>query len=194
MIVDVVCKNYVHAGWKVILQSCLHVLFLVTFVHQHMEHTQVSHKYTECQKKLLTSSERHSLKSTPSKLIIFGHRSALILLNKNIWENRGLIVSKRRKMQWNYKRSFFENHRNCSPSELHVGSLFRTFNSYSLNVNGRLCNHCTSFCLWGTPSPGGEYFLQCLKNDLLRYHHIFLLFDSSKPLFFLDVLNQNNYS
>ena len=40
--------------------------------------------YTERQKKLITSSEWRSLKSTTSKWIIFGHRYAIVLFMKNI--------------------------------------------------------------------------------------------------------------
>ena len=52
--------------------------------------------YTERQKKLITSSGWHSLKSTASKLVIFGHKQALILLNKNIWKTQDFPVSQRR--------------------------------------------------------------------------------------------------
>ena len=41
-------------------------------------------------------------------------------------------------MRLNHERSFLENRRNCSPSELHGRGLFKTFNSYSLNFNGGL--------------------------------------------------------
>ena len=45
-------------------------------------------------------------------------------------------------MQLIHERSFFENRRNCSPSELHSrGGLIRTFNSYSFNFNGGLHKH-----------------------------------------------------
>ena len=40
--------------------------------------------YTEHQKKLITSSEWHSLKSTESKWFIFGHRLGKFTLNKHI--------------------------------------------------------------------------------------------------------------
>ena len=59
--------------------------------------------YTERQKKLITSSERRSLKSSTSKLIIFGHWLAIVLLMKHIWKIKGLLLSKRRKMQCNHK-------------------------------------------------------------------------------------------
>ena len=72
-------------------------------------------------------------------------------------------------------------------SKLHGGSLFRTFNSYSFNFNGGLCKRRTAFCLLRTPSPRGQQFLLFLKIDLLRFHHIYLLFDWSK-LWFSDVL------
>ena len=39
--------------------------------------------YTERQKKLITSSEWHSLKSTASKWFIFRHRLGKFILNKN---------------------------------------------------------------------------------------------------------------
>ena len=90
-------------------------------------------------------------------------------------------------MRLNHERSFFENRRNCSPSELHGGGLFRTFNSYSFNFNGGLRKRRTGFCLLWTPSPRGKQFLWFLKIDLLRLHLIYLLFDWSKLLFFFTV-------
>ena len=65
-----------------------------------------------------------------------------------------------RKMLLNHERSFFENRWNCSPSELHGGSLFRTFNS-------GLRKRRTGYCLLRTPSPRGKQFLWFLKIDLL---------------------------
>ena len=41
-------------------------------------------KYTERQKKLITSSERHTLKSKAQKWIIIGHRLGIILRTKHI--------------------------------------------------------------------------------------------------------------
>ena len=90
-------------------------------------------------------------------------------------------MSKRR----NPEGSFFENHRNCSPSELHGDSLFRKFNS-----GLRTRRDC--FCLLRTPSPRGEQFLWFLKIDLLRFHRIYLLFDWSKFLFFYMCLFRTN--
>ena len=87
-------------------------------------------------------------------------------------------------MQLNHQRSFSENHRNCSPSELHGGSLFRTFNSYSFNFNGGLRKCHTGFCLLRTPSPRGKQFLWFLKIDLLRITFISSLIFKSNLLFF----------
>ena len=105
----------------------------------------------------------HFFRSTLTKIhaIKITHiwTQALILLNKKTWKPQGLLVSKRRKMWWNHERSFFENHKNYSPSELHGASPFRTFISYSFNFNGGLCNCLTSFCLLRTPSPEGKHFL-----------------------------------
>ena len=42
------------------------------------------HIHTERQKKLITSSECHSLKSKASTWIIFGHRLGKCILNKHI--------------------------------------------------------------------------------------------------------------
>ena len=64
----------------------------------------------------------------------------------------------------------------------------RLFNSYSFNFKGRLCNRRTGYCPHPALCPGGEQFLWFLKIDHLRFHRIFLLFDWSNPLFFLDVL------
>ena len=75
-----------------------------------------------------------------------------------------------------------ENRRNCSTSELHGSSLFRIFNSYSFNLNGWLYVSAVPAFVCGELPAGASSF--CEKNDLLRFHRIFLLFDPSKPLFF----------
>ena len=87
-------------------------------------------------------------------------------------------------MTLNHERSFFENRRTCSQSELHGGGLFRTFNSYSFNFNGGLRKRRSGYCLLQTPSPRGKQFLWFFLIDLLRFHRIYLLFDWSKLLFF----------
>ena len=94
-----------------------------------------------------------------------------------------------------HERSFladFENRKNCSLSELHGCSLFRTFNSYSFNFNGglRKRQNYTAFVLLRTPSPRGKQFLWFfMQIHLLRFHRIYLLFGWSKLLFFLFVLD-----
>ena len=153
--------------------------------------------YTERPKKLITSSERCSLKSTASKLIIFRHRKAVVLLMKHIWKIKRLLLPKKRKMWWNRKRSLFRNHRKCSLRTSTKGHLFRTFNSYSysFNLKGGLCNRRTGYCPYRAPCPGGEQFLWSLKNDLLRFHlyNMLFFFYSSKHNFF-DVLGKEYYS
>ena len=62
-------------------------------------------KYTERQKKLITSSERHSLKSTASKLFIFGHRLGKFILNKHIKKKRLSSI----KEEKNAKKSQYVN-------------------------------------------------------------------------------------
>ena len=92
---------------------------------------------------------------------------------------KGLLLSKRRKMWWNRKRSSFKNPQKCSLRMFTKGRLFRSF-----DFNGGLCNRCTGYCPCRTPCSGGEQFLWFLKNDLFWFHCIILLFDSSKRLFF----------
>ena len=151
-------------------------------------------KYTEHQENLIASSERWSLKSTASKLIIFRQISCtVVLLMKHIWKIKRLLLLKRRKMWWNRKRSLFKNHRNCSLRTSTKGRLFRTFTSYSFNFKGGLCNRCTGYCPYQAPCPGGEQLLWFLKNDLLRFHLISFLFDWSKHNF-LDMLGKEYYS
>ena len=70
--------------------------------------------YTKRQKKLFTSSERHSLKFKASKWIIFGHTLAIVLLTKHISKGKCLVESKRSKMGWNRMRLLLKNHRSCS--------------------------------------------------------------------------------
>ena len=112
--------------------------------------------------------------------------------NKNIWKTHNFLLSKRRKIRWNPEGSFFENRRNCSPSELHGGSLFRKFNSYSFSFNSGLHTRRACFCLLRTPSPRGEQFLWFLKIALLRFQCIYLLFAWSNFLFFYMCLLRTN--
>ena len=64
------------------------------------------HYYIERQKKHITSSEWHSLKSTASTWFIFGHRLGKF---KVYFNQRG------DKCDEIAKRSSFKNHRNCLP-------------------------------------------------------------------------------
>ena len=125
----------------------------------------------------------HFFRATPTKIhaIKINNIWTQISSNtKNIWKTQDFLASKRRKMRLNHERSFFENRRNCSPSELHGHGLFKTFNSYSFNFNGGLRKRRTGYCLLRTPSPRGKQFLWFLKIDLLRFHRIYLLFYWSK--------------
>ena len=144
--------------------------------------------YTERQKKLITSSGRRSLKSTLSKLIIFGHKKALILLTKNIYKKTRFSCVGKEKNAVKSRQIIFRKSQKLltewALSELHGASLFRTFNSYSFNFNGGLRKRRTGFCLLRTPSPKGKEFLWFLKVYLLRFHRIYLLFDWSKLFFF----------
>ena len=140
--------------------------------------------YTERQKKLTTSSERRSLKSTAWKLIIFRHRYAIVLPMKHIWKIQRFLLPKRRKMRWNQTRSLFKINRNRLLETSMKGRLFRTFNSYSFTFKGGLCNRRTGYCPYRAPCLGGEQFLWFLKNDLLQFHLILSFFDSSKHNFF----------
>ena len=92
------------------------------------------------------------------------------------------------------KVNFFKNHRNFSLSELHGDSLFRTFNSYSFDFNGRLCNCRTGFCPWRAPSPGGEQFCDFFKMTTCNFIAFFSFFGTSKPLFFSDMHNKQYFS
>ena len=110
--------------------------------------------YTERQKKLITTSERHSLNSTTVKLIIFGHRYVIVLLIKHIWKSKGCFCQKGEKCGEISKGRvfFFKNHST-------KGRLFRTFNSYSFIFKGGLCNRRNGYCPCRAPCPGGEHFL-----------------------------------
>ena len=65
------------------------------------------------------------------------------------------------------------------------GCLFRTFNSYSFNFNGGICN-CSSV-------PGKRAVSVNFEKQPYAISLHFLLFDTNKP-FFLDVLNKEYYS
>ena len=103
--------------------------------------------YTERQKKLITSSERHTLKSTAFKWIIIGHRLAIILLTKHIKKNTFAWV-KKNTIRWNCKRSFFKTHINCSPP----GHRARLDNSQYGGYITRLWNWMNSYWMFSKGS------------------------------------------
>ena len=150
--------------------------------------------YTERQKKLIASSGRHSLKSTLSKLIIFGHKWALILLNKNIWKTQDFLAWKRRKMRLNHEKVIFRKSQKLlterALSELHGGGLFRTFNSYnSFNFNGGLRKRRIRAIVC-VELPAREASIFC--DFLFHRIYMYLLFDWSKLLFFEMCLSRIN--
>ena len=151
--------------------------------HHNCTNCLVKDTYTARQKKLITSSERRSLKSTTLKLITFGHIEAKVLMKHILWKIKWMLLSKRRKMRWNRKRSSFKNHRNCSLKTSTKGRLFRTFNSYSFNFNGRfnICNCHTGFVV--------ANFFDFFRNYLLWFHCIFLK-QTQAHLCVLDVLDK----
>ena len=84
--------------------------------------------YTERQKKLITSSERHTLKSKTLKLIIIRHKLAI----KHISKNLHLEGSKMNKIRWNCKRSVFKKSQKLLASRVRTSStrLLNWMNSY----------------------------------------------------------------
>ena len=129
-------------------------------------------KYSEHQKKVITSSEQRSLKSTPSKLIIFGYRQASTLLMKHIWKKQRFACVKKEKMQWN-RRSFFKNHVYSEHSiAIHSISMAGYVTTVLAFVHAKLC-------------VGGKQFLWFKKNDLSRFHIFSFLVEANLWCFFL---------
>ena len=91
---------------------------------------------------------------------------------------------KERKLWWNHKRSFFKNHRNGSLRNSMKGRPFWTFNSYSFNYNGGLCNRHTGFCPHQTLCPGGEQFMWFQKTSCIFTFFTQAKFASSFFIFF----------
>ena len=88
----------------------------------HLLVKKITHASTLSVKRNITSSEWHSLKSKASKLIIFGHRLAIVILSTCTKQLFAWV--KKDKMRWNYKRSVFKNSQKLLPSQ--AGSLPQT--------------------------------------------------------------------
>ena len=103
-------------------------------------------------------------------------------------------------MQWNCKRSVFKNHKNCSPPGLGVccgQKLVRPRRYYSERCSTFLVRWLHNLPCWNWMNSYWKFWIGCLhgacsvssfchfqKITLLRFHHIFLPFDTSKPLCF----------
>ena len=82
----------------------------------------------------------HQNGSYTSKKISFNY----IFLIKNMWKNKVCLCQKGEKCDEIAKGYFPKNHISSSLSELYSGSLLTTFNSYSFNRSGGLCNRLLS--------------------------------------------------
>ena len=98
------------------------------------------------EKETYHSLERHSLKSTASKLIMYlGTDKLLYSLWSTTAKAKSCLSQKGEKCSEIAKYISPWNHRECSLSTSMKNSLFRTINRYSFNFHGGLWNHPTSF-------------------------------------------------
>ena len=89
-------------------------------------------------------------------------------------------------MQWNHKKSFSKNHRNCSPPGFEIATDKSRCGGY---ITGHWNCMTSDWIIWiGGLSVSWRFsarsFCDFLKNYLLQFHSIFLLFDKSIPLKF----------
>ena len=152
---------------------------------------------TEMEVHWVSKETYHFFRATLTKIhcIKINHIWTQISYSFSLWNTsekfKGLLLPKRRKMQWNCQRSLFKNLRNCSLRTSAKGCLFRIFNSNSFNFKGGLCNRCIGYCTYRAPCLRGKQFLWFLKNYLLQFYLTLLLqfyltllfFYSSKRLF-----------
>ena len=148
--------------WQLKVQIHLSQFQHTTQGYQHKLH---NNKYTEHQKKLITSSEWHSLKSTASKWFIFGHRLGKFILHKHIskcgfWANFVLTCEYKKKEVYFNQRgdkcdeiakgqfskitetaclSGWEFETDNSPYSVYVTRHWNLMNSYWMFWIGRLC-------------------------------------------------------
>ena len=134
--------------------------------------------YTEHQKKLITSSERHSLKSDASKCSS-NHIWTQISYNCPCQKKKVSSSHKGDKCEENARGQFKKITKIVRLSGWKFAANESRYGSYIT----RHWNWMNSLNRLPPSSSLGEQFLWFSKNDLLRFHHIFLHFDTSKPLF-----------
>ena len=141
---------------------------------------QYTKRYTEHQKKLITPLDRHSLKSTALKLIIYletEYKSSPYKAHLN--ENQMIVCVKKEQIAVNSQQIIFK-----TTETAHWGSSTKgAFSEHSMAIHSiSMVGYVTAllgFCLWLTPSPVVEQFLWFLKNNLMRFHCNFVLLDTS---------------
>ena len=124
--------------------------------------------YTLSIKRNFTSLKRRSLKSIASKLIIFRHRYAIVLLMKHIWKSKGCFYQKRRQIWWNRKRSVSKITQTAHwepPQKAAYSEHLIAFHSIS---KASYCDCRTCFCPCPASWPGGEIFFPKQVYLLLR--------------------------
>ena len=93
---------FIHRGFTLLLHTVIMLSFQVLKFKTIIETLKKKAiTYTEHQKKLITSSERCSLKSTASKLIIFWTQINYSSPYEAHLKSQGLLLPKRRKIWWN---------------------------------------------------------------------------------------------
>ena len=79
-----VCLNMTVKGWNCAFWNMIILTWLNMSLSFSPHMLLLKVMYTERQKKLITSSERRSLKSKALKWLLIGHRLAIVLLTKHI--------------------------------------------------------------------------------------------------------------
>ena len=138
---------------------------------RHWTTVWVPWNYTQRQKKLITSSERHSLtKIHPVKL-----NHIYLYTDKHLKKIKACLCQKGEKCGEIAKgRSFFPGRKSRANSTERAFSV-RSIALHSISIAG---------CTVPVYSPGGEQFLWFLKNYLLQFHRIFSIFTQANIWFF----------
>ena len=91
----------------------------------------------------------------------------------NIWKTQDFLLSKRRKMQLNHERSFFENHRNCSASELWASSTEAAYSGHSNAIHSismaGYVNAVPAFVCFELPAREASSFCDIWNLTILRF-------------------------
>ena len=115
-----------------------------------------------------------------------------------MWKTHNFLASKRRQVRLNHERSFFENHRNCSPSELWASSTDTAYSKHSIAIHSISMAGCVNavraIVCFELPAREASSFCDIWKLTSCDFISFISCFIEVNLIFFFDMLIKDKFT